>query len=487
VDEQEIQKSSLSSNESGFIKSPAVFISSTSEDLKDVRGAVRWWLSKQGFTVLATEEPRAPVLLNSSAFETCFQRIKIANLVILLIDKRKGATYAMVGQDEVSIVRQETRIARKLDKPIITFVRQETLDQRKRFKEEVEASKESHEGESTKELWRHFSSANSYVKDLEVIELIDEINSSETSNWIFPFETANDVLEVVENQLSLYLNVLDPSIPFPASGARGEDRLIFDVARFIGLSVELCTENQDALSAFIRLRRESTLRAKLDFRAVYDSMFDRFTTRYVRLLDGLLEDRKLCIFVTDTTMEYMNPEAWRQSTYHTRILEGFKRLAKSQDLRTAECCRVLILRNPRKWFSNVEWTKSLAQLIAFHQTAGIRLGIIKRSFIAETLDDHFLDFYLIPGRLVALWNSSCANAYQIDAQFNGSVVAEYTDIFEGIMSGCTAGEEGFWIDPKMTPNDAMKWLMRLFPPRGMADLITGLGSGESARGILIEA
>jgi len=481
VDETDIKKSFLSPSESGSTKAPAVFISSTSEDLEDVRGAVRFWLEEQGLKVIATEEPSARILLTSHAFDTCFHRIEDSDLVIVLIDRRKGVTYSMAGSDDISIVRQEFRVAQKLGKPIITFVRRQTWDQRKQYMKAVAASTASSGGRSAKEIWSDIVTVNPYVKEIAVIDLIDEIDASPTSNWISQFSTAHEVLDVLKKQLNFFLSDFDPSIPFPDSQTSVDVHLLAEVVRFIGLSSEYSTGNQDALAAFIRLRSESTPRAKLDFRTAYDSMFDRFASKYVRLIDELNGERKLCIFVTDTTMEYLNPEAWRQSTYHTRILEGFKRLAKSQDLRTAECRRVLILRNPRKWFSNVEWTKSLAQLITFHQKVGIRLGIIKRSFIKETLDDHFLDFYLIPGRLVALWNSRCANAYQIDAQLNKSVVAEYTDIYEDIMSGCSAGEEGFWIDPKMNPNDAMMSLMRLFPPPGMAELVGSSGIGEIER------
>jgi hypothetical protein len=109
---------------------PVAFLSSTIYDLRDLRGAVRFWLEESGVEVWMSEFNDMVKPAGANAFEACFESIRQADFYILLIGDKKGSAYAA---DGTSVTQQEYREAYAAflaqGRPIpIMFVRAEVRD-----------------------------------------------------------------------------------------------------------------------------------------------------------------------------------------------------------------------------------------------------------------------------------------------------------------------------------------------------------------------
>jgi len=109
------------------MKRPTFFLSSTIYDFLDLRSAIKYFLEKQGCTVLASEYNDFKKPLNKHSYEACLESIHQADYFILLIGARVGGWYDK--SNRVSITQREYREAYDLCKngslKIITFVRQD--------------------------------------------------------------------------------------------------------------------------------------------------------------------------------------------------------------------------------------------------------------------------------------------------------------------------------------------------------------------------
>ena len=91
------------------ITTPSVFISSTVKEFRDLRSAIAYTLRTQGLNVLLSEAADFDVQGDRSAFEECFTNIRNSDFYVLLIGSTRGHFF----QDNISITRQEYRVARE--------------------------------------------------------------------------------------------------------------------------------------------------------------------------------------------------------------------------------------------------------------------------------------------------------------------------------------------------------------------------------------
>jgi len=190
-----------------------VFLSSTAYDLLDIRAMVIDILTKQGHEVIYHESPTFPAKVDLHSHDQCILAIENCDTVVCVLDKRYGGEYrgeilkddkpikfAILGKDskgeklkqeieipihKMSITWCELNRAYALNKNVITFSRQRTLDE--------------------KETRRH----NQYLKTFrpayaeknELFDLIDWITKQKRNNWIVPFNTVVDF----EDKLSVYI------------------------------------------------------------------------------------------------------------------------------------------------------------------------------------------------------------------------------------------------------------------------------------------
>jgi hypothetical protein len=165
-----------------------VFVSSTCHDLFQERRDIREALLELGHEVIVSDEPSSiPVSPFLHSYDTCLEAIrKHADLVVVVVNRRYGGT----DSGGRSITLLEMREARKRLLPCFVFVRRTTLD--------------------ILPLWqaRRDGSFEPHVEDNRVFEVVDEVRRQTTGNWLFPFESSQDLCATLRAQLSALLRSL---------------------------------------------------------------------------------------------------------------------------------------------------------------------------------------------------------------------------------------------------------------------------------------
>ena len=194
------------------MKHPTIFLSSTVYDFRDLRSALKYYLEKQGCTVLASEFNDFDKPLDDHSYDACLAAIEHCDYFILLIGARVGGLYD--SHSRISITQQEYRTAydlhqrRKLH--ILTFVRSEVWqvrDDRKALKRHLEQQQLS-ETEVTDILNYPSNFANDATFISSFIEEVGrnaETKSAShgkaswpTGNWIHVFKDFADILATID-------------------------------------------------------------------------------------------------------------------------------------------------------------------------------------------------------------------------------------------------------------------------------------------------
>lgn len=80
----------------GEPSAPLVFVSSTVEDFRDIRSALRYWLGSLGYRIFMSEYSGSDKVLGPGTYDACFEAIGRADLYVLLIGTRRGS---LISQD----------------------------------------------------------------------------------------------------------------------------------------------------------------------------------------------------------------------------------------------------------------------------------------------------------------------------------------------------------------------------------------------------
>ena len=86
---------------------PAVFISSTVYDFRDLRSALKFWLEELGYEVMLSEFNDFTKPLDENSYTACIKAIERASYFILLIGARTGGLFG--ASQKTSITRMEYR------------------------------------------------------------------------------------------------------------------------------------------------------------------------------------------------------------------------------------------------------------------------------------------------------------------------------------------------------------------------------------------
>ena len=193
------------------MKRPAIFLSSTIYDFRDLRSALKYHLVLQGCSVLASEFNDFQKPLDEHSYDACLQSIEQSDYFILLIGSRVGEMYDTDGQ--ISITQQEYRTAYELHKRgrlhIMTFVRSEVWQVREDRKALSKHLQELHMEET--EVKKVLAYPSKFASDAEFISsFIEEVgknietksaialgSSRPTGNWIHVFKDYAEIIAAV--------------------------------------------------------------------------------------------------------------------------------------------------------------------------------------------------------------------------------------------------------------------------------------------------
>lgn len=163
-------------------KTPTVFISSTCNDLRQVREDLKEFIEKHyGFTVLLSEFDSFPIDPCLGTFENCLNNVdNYADVFILIIGNRYGA----LTEQGKSITNLEYLHAKIKNIPIFIFVNKQLYN--------------------TLPIWRKNpnSDFSSVTDNVKLFEFVSEIYD-ESNKWVYTYSSVKDIEKTMKNQLAL--------------------------------------------------------------------------------------------------------------------------------------------------------------------------------------------------------------------------------------------------------------------------------------------
>lgn len=181
---------------------PKVFISSTFNDLSDLRSQLSTFLKEYGFDPILSEKNDIFYDPELGAMESCLEAVKGSNLLILIIGGRYGSIYDH--ENGKSIVNAEYEAARSIGIPTFTFIKKDILHGLKFFNEnkKLTSKKLVIPGVTNQDdIPRIFAFLNSIIGEIK-------------NNAVFSFETTSEIKEALKKQFAAYFlkNMLSNNI-----------------------------------------------------------------------------------------------------------------------------------------------------------------------------------------------------------------------------------------------------------------------------------
>jgi hypothetical protein len=204
------------------VTKPAVFISSTVHDFRDLRSALKFWLEELGYEVMLSEFNDFTKPLDENSYTACLKAIERASYFILLIGARTGGLFEPA--EGVSITRMEYRKGYDLVQAgrmkLITFVRQDLWnikEDRKALRDLLtndHATQKEFSDAQIEALTKHPSNfvndAQATFSFLQEVARIDEMKRAiadktalPRSNWIHPFSSFQDIIAALDPLLNI--------------------------------------------------------------------------------------------------------------------------------------------------------------------------------------------------------------------------------------------------------------------------------------------
>ena len=160
---------------------PRVFLSATAYDLHQVRSNIARFVESTGFQIVASDDPRFFADPSRDTQDACLAEVATCDMLILIVGGRYGSESRQAGR---SITNLEWATAYASGLPTFTFVEQSVW--------------------SSRRLWQQDRSRDlsPIVEDMRVFDFIEQVAGATRNNWIWPFSTSSDIVEVLRNQWS---------------------------------------------------------------------------------------------------------------------------------------------------------------------------------------------------------------------------------------------------------------------------------------------
>ncbi len=218
---------------------PSIFISSTVDDLRFLRDAIREVIEIDlAYNPIMSDYGGVGYITPTTAAESCYKTVSQCQLAVLIIGRR----YGEIGKDNLSVTHNEFISARESGVPIITFVESEVLT----FKQVFDGSP------AAAAQWSFPKMDNA----CKTFALIDEVRNSKVYNGLIPFVNANDAKQKLKGQIAEFVGDRLNGIIRPVKAEIQEV-----LAELKTLRMEITPKNQQGTEAEKYLR---TMRFLLD-------------------------------------------------------------------------------------------------------------------------------------------------------------------------------------------------------------------------------
>ncbi len=218
-----VQTKYYQKSERKYMNKPKVFVSSTIYDFKDLRSALKYWLTEKGYEVRMSERNDFRKDSSQNSYQACLDSIGECDYFILLIGSRAGGIYSQ--NPLITITQKEYQHADELVqqgviKKLLIFVRKSVWDireDRKSLQKYIENELLKDETLKSKEdqLKLITKQSSSIIKDAEIIfnfiKEVAKIDKMKTAvqlgkdypqgNWTNQFENFEDIINVLKIEL----------------------------------------------------------------------------------------------------------------------------------------------------------------------------------------------------------------------------------------------------------------------------------------------
>ncbi len=168
--------------------SPAVFVSSTCYDLSQIRADLKIFLESVGLDPVLSEHNSFPVNPNYDTISNCLETVRNrADILVLVV----GGRYGFQTDSGKSVTNLEYLEAKVKGIPVYVFVSKSVINILPIWEKNKEAD---------------YSNVVDTPKLLEFVDILKH----ESENWVFPFESAQDLIKVLRSQLAyLFMDALE--------------------------------------------------------------------------------------------------------------------------------------------------------------------------------------------------------------------------------------------------------------------------------------
>ncbi len=170
---------------------PKVFISSTCYDLGEVRDSLYSFIKSLYYEPIVSEKGDIFYHPDFHTHESCINEVENCDLFILIIGGRHGGSY--ISDITKSIVNAEYEAAKKLDRPVFTFIKQSVYDDHKLYQRNKNKT-------IINEI--EFPSIEKGQHSKYIFEFINDVRLAKVNNGFFSFEYAKDIVELLGKQWS---------------------------------------------------------------------------------------------------------------------------------------------------------------------------------------------------------------------------------------------------------------------------------------------
>ena len=180
----------------GEPSAPLVFVSSTVEDFRDLRSALRHWLDSLGYRFFMSEYSGSDKVLGPGTYDACFEAIGRADLYVLLIGTRRGSLISK--EPKRSITEAEYDVAYQLRQEtgrpmLLSFVRDEVARDIRRGNPELEYQDIEHT--------RSF--IDKVERTAETNAALEGKGDPPADNWLHRFREFADIATEIDSALGI--------------------------------------------------------------------------------------------------------------------------------------------------------------------------------------------------------------------------------------------------------------------------------------------
>lgn len=163
---------------------PNVFISSTIDDLRYLRDALRDAVLDLAYHPVMSEYGEVGYLHPVTAAESCYRSVQQCQMAIIIIGRRYGEP----SEDGISVTHKEFRTAREHDIPLVGFVEANVLNYKEVYKTNPDPN-----------TWQKFPQMD---HPEQTFSLIDEVTSAKSYNGLIPFTNISDAKKALKRQIA---------------------------------------------------------------------------------------------------------------------------------------------------------------------------------------------------------------------------------------------------------------------------------------------